>query len=299
MTTSKEIADELGVAAGSVLFRRIEKLGSGEKIPVVGISIDFTYLSGLVDHPTFDETVNVIARRLTTAAHADDLVAMHGWDFAVVAERLGDDGEDLLAYGRELERAVSAEPIDVDRDRFVFTPTVRSGPVGSLRDLRLLFLSQAEQQARQEERRRARLEAYGPQRLDDIIDNAMGPVVQYSHGHPEAIEIESIWGNDVTSILQMQLAVDMARNTELLDHEMVSRNGRPYTIKVARLNPLIELVKAVDSYLTPLRAAKLEEMHQNFLARCRHEPGDGKGPCSECEERWKWHLHEPRGIQLQ
>ena len=132
-------------------------------------------------------------------------------------------------------------------------------------------------------RGRARLKAHGPQRLDDVIDNATATIS---------------WGDEVTPLLQMQLAVDMARSTALLDHQMVSRDGEPYTIKVAHLNPLIELVKAVDSYLRPLRAAKLEEMHQEFLARCTHERGGGDGPCPECEERWNWHLHEPRGIHL-
>jgi hypothetical protein len=299
MTTSKEIADELGVAAGSVLYRRLERLSAGEKVPAVGISIDFMYLRGLEGDLTFDEMVKVIAQRLTAAAHDDDLVAMRGWDFAVVAERLGDDVEALVAYARDLECAVSAAPIDVDRESLVFTPTVRSGMVGSPWDLGLLFLSPEESQERQEERRRARLDAFGPQKLDDIIDHATGPSIRYANEHPEGSEVESIRRNDMTPILQMQLAVDMARNTELLDHEMVSREGEPYTIKVAQLNPLIELVKAVDSYLLPLREAKLEEMHQDFLARCTHRRIDKDGPCPRCEERWNWHLREPRGIQLQ
>ncbi len=149
-----------------------------------------------------------------------------------------------------------------------------------------MLLSPEEEQARQEERRRARLDAHGPQKLDDVVDNPAGPT------------IDSFGEDDITPFLHLQLAVDLARNAELIDHEMVSREGTPYTIKVAPVNPLIELVKAVDSFLQPLREAKLQEMRRDFLARCPHDRGDDEGSCPECEERWYWHLHEPRGIQL-
>jgi hypothetical protein len=57
-------------------------------------------------------------------------------------------------------------------------------------------------------------------------------------------------------------------------------------------------VKAVEAYLLPLQETKIEEMHQDVLARCTHDDYRGESPCPECEERWNWHLPNPRGVQL-
>jgi hypothetical protein len=293
-TRSEQIAAELGVADGTVVSRRLEGLSPGETVPAVGIYIDFMYLSELERHLMFDEMIKVIAQRVTAAAHTDDLVAMHGWDFVVLAESLGDDEQALTAYALELERAASEETIHVAGMSHDFTPIVRSGRVGSIWDLRLLFPSPAEENARREERRRARIEAEGPSKVDDLMDIKF---MSYSSRHPDGVEVDSIYPPDWSPLVRMQMAAKAARNSPLLDHEKVSAQGEPYTIKVAHVSPLMELVKAVEAYLLPLQEAKLEEIHQDALARCPHDY-TGEDPCPECEERWNWRQHGPRGIQL-
>jgi hypothetical protein len=200
---SHEIAAELGVADGDVLYERLQGLDADVTIPAVGIDIDFMALSELHGHHGFDMALKVIAQRLVAAVHTDDLVAMHGWDFAVIAERFGDDSDALAAYAGELEHALSAEPIEAGGESFVFTPTVRSGMVNSTWDLRLIFLSPAEEKARHEERRRARLEAEGPSKVDDVMDEKF---MQYSAEHLEGIEADTIYPPEWSPILRMQLA---------------------------------------------------------------------------------------------
>jgi hypothetical protein len=286
-----------GVAPGKVLYRRLNELSAGEVVPAVGIDIDFMGLCEVHGHLGFDAVFKVLAQRLGATVHGDDFLALHGWDFVVIAERLGGDADALAALACELEDAASAEPIDVHGKKVPVALAVRSGMVGRTRDLRLVFPSPAEERARTKERHRARLEAYGPQKLQDIIDVVAGPIIQYSDEHPEGVEVDSIWP-DASPILRMQLAVDAARNTELLDHAMMSSEGHEYSTKVVAPFALVELVKAVEDYLLPLREAQLEEMHQEFLTRCEHGLGDEDGPCPECEEKWNWRELDPRSIQL-
>jgi GGDEF domain-containing protein len=283
-----------GVAAGDVLYRRLYELPAGEEVAAVGIDIDFMGLCEVHGHPGFDVVFKALAKRLAAAAHTDDLLAMHGWNFVVVAERLADDADALTAYAGELEHAASAQPVEVNGENAAITLTVRSGMVGSTWDLRRIFLSPTEEKPRREERRRARLEADGPQTLDDMINITAGPIIQYSDEHPEGVGVDSIWP-DASPILRIQLAVDIARNTELLDHAMVGEAGHEHTIKVVNPFALMELVK---DYLLPLREAKLEEMHQEFLARCEHARRDDDGLCPECEEKWNWWEYDPRRLQL-
>jgi diguanylate cyclase (GGDEF)-like protein len=86
---------------------------------------DMRSLNDVYGHLTADQVIAEVARRLRAATHAGDFVARLGGDeFVVLATSVGDDEDDLAALEREVEDAISGEPIG---DLLHVGVTIKSG----------------------------------------------------------------------------------------------------------------------------------------------------------------------------
>jgi diguanylate cyclase (GGDEF)-like protein len=107
--------------------------------PVATMLLDIKDTRGLNDvhgHPVVDKILVALARRLEDATYEGDFVARIGGDeFVVLANSVRGDEDDLAALEREVEDAISGEPIRVGGRSVHVGVTIRTGMLDHPEDL--------------------------------------------------------------------------------------------------------------------------------------------------------------------
>jgi diguanylate cyclase (GGDEF)-like protein len=114
-----------------------------QRSKVAAVGIDIQYLRAFNDRFGPEDAnviVSAVAKRLAQAAYEGDVVARLGGDeFGVLANCVGNDADELAGLAKDLEDAVSSEPVAVKGDEVHVAVTIRAGLVGSTYEFAGIF----------------------------------------------------------------------------------------------------------------------------------------------------------------
>jgi diguanylate cyclase (GGDEF)-like protein len=125
----------------ALLDRVVQDVLDHGQVDAVGLDIQgFRVLTGHYGDDGGNVILATVAHRLLGAVYEEDVVGRIGGDqFVVLAHCVRGDADDLAVFVREIEDAVSAEPVVVANEPIHVGVRVRAATIRSAAGLRLLF----------------------------------------------------------------------------------------------------------------------------------------------------------------